>query len=149
MSLESDRNTLKPSESDIIRNKKEGIIYVADFKNKEGRYVSAVFDDKDNPYDISLKISPKIELRITYIAKHDKIQGVKLTKVLGGKEKETIHLSTLGFEGILSLLHVFSELDFKSLATGSLVLDSSVVVDKEELRRHLNTMRNNERILNK
>lgn len=130
---------VQSSEPDIIRNKKEGLIYVADFQNKEGKYISAVFDEKTEPYDIQLKISPRIELRITYIASHDQIEGIKITKVYG-KKNETIHLSTLGFEGVLSLLHVFSGLDLKSLANGSLILDSSVVSDKDALRRHLNTI---------
>lgn len=139
MNISNEWKIVQTDESDIINNKKNGLIYVADFKNKEGKYISAVIDDKNEPYDIKLEISPRIELRITYITSHDQIEGIKITKVYGRKT-ETINLSTLGFEGVLSLLYVFSSLDLKSLANGSLILDSSVVSDKDELRKHLNTI---------
>lgn len=56
-----------PSEDQIIANKKIGRIYVSDFPSGEGKYVSSVLNDGADPYDISIKISPKIEIRITIL----------------------------------------------------------------------------------
>ncbi len=101
--------------------------------------MSVVFDDKTAPYDISLKISPRIEIRITYIANDEKITGVQISKLSSGKI-EKINLSTLSFEGILGILHIFSELDLKSITNKSIILDSNIIQNEDELRKHLNTI---------
>lgn len=132
-------NILKPSEEEILANKKAGRVYVADFANGEGKYMSVIFDDKTTPYDVSLQISPRIEVRITYIANEEKITGVQISKLSGGKI-EKINLSTLSFEGILGVLHIFSELDLKSITNKSIILDSNIIQDEVELRTHLNTI---------
>lgn len=139
MSIWDKLNILKPSEEEILANKKAGRIYVADFSNNEGKYISVVFDDKADPYDVSLKISPRIEIRITYIANDEKITGVQISKLSGGKI-EKINLSTLSFEGILGILHIFSELDLKSITNKSIILDSNIIQNENELRKHLNTI---------
>ena len=132
-------NILKPTEDEILANKKAGRIYVADFSNGEGKYMSVIFDDKTEPYDVSMQISPRIEVRITYIIKDEKITGVQISKLSGGKI-EKINLSTLGFEGILGILHVFSEVDLKSISNKSIILDSNIIQNEDELRAHLNTI---------
>lgn len=132
-------NPFQPSEEEILINKKIGKVYVADFANREGKYISTVFDDRTEPYDISLKISPKIEVRITYIFSGKKISGIQISKLSKGKI-EKINLTTLGFEGVLGILQIFSELDLKSIANKSLILDSSIIDDKEELKKQLSTI---------
>lgn len=132
------------AEASMLANKKEGKVFVADFKNGEGKYISTVFDTDEDPYDMSLKISPRVEVRITYLTKDDKISGVQITK-LSGKTLERINLSTLGFEGVLHLLQIFSDLDLKSVANKSLILDSSIVGDEEALKRHLMTILSDEK----
>ncbi len=144
---------VKSSESEILANKKAGKVYVADFSNKEGKYISTVLSDGEDPhemtlkvsgdgkepYDIRLRISSKVEVRITYITKDDTISGVQIAKLSQGKY-EKIHLSTLDFEGVLSILHIFSEVDLKSIASGSVILDKSIVGDPKELEKFLTTI---------
>lgn len=130
---------LEQSEEEILANKKRGRIYVADFSNGEGKYVSVTFDDKTEPYDINLQVSPRIDVRLTYIIKEEKITGVQISKLSNGKV-EKMHLSTFGFKGILGLLQIFSELDLKSITNRSIILDSSIVKNEEELRKHLVTI---------
>ncbi|MBU1085617.1 MAG: Shedu immune nuclease family protein [Candidatus Beckwithbacteria bacterium] len=133
-----------PSEADILTNKKAGIIYMADFPKGEGKYISAVIEDNTEPYDLSLQISPKIEVRITYINDDEKITGVQISKLAGGRF-EKINLSTLGFKGVLGLLQIFSNLDLKSIANRSILLDSQIIHDEESLRAHLNTLLSDEK----
>ena len=109
MSIWNKLNILKSSEEEILANKKAGRVYVADFANGEGKYMSVIFDGKTTPYDVSLQISPRIEVRITYIANDEKITGVQISKLSGGKI-EKINLSTLSFEGILGVLHIFERM---------------------------------------
>lgn len=132
-------DVLKPSEAEILANKKAGKIYVADFKSGEGKYISTVLEEGVDPYDISLKISPKIEVRIAYIAKGERIQGVQISKLSNG-EVEKIHLSTLGFEGILAVLQIFSGLDLKSIANKSIILDSEIVKEPKKVKTYLDTI---------
>lgn len=130
----------KPSEAEILENKKAGRIYVADFGNGEGKYVDiseySAGSDGSVP-DLDVKISSKINLRVTYVNNGEKITGVQIAKVNGTKI-EKIHFSTLDFEKILELLKLFSELDLKSIANKSLILDESIIQNPEEVTNFLN-----------
>lgn len=133
----SQLNPFKSSEADIINNKKAGMVYVADFPNSVGKYISiAEYGTPDVNADI--KISPRISLRLTYLQNDDqgKISGVEVAKV-NGNNIEKIHFSTLDFERILQLLYVFSELDLKSVANKSILLEESIIGDAKETQRFL------------
>ncbi|MBI3981010.1 DUF4263 domain-containing protein [Candidatus Microgenomates bacterium] len=132
-------------ESTIIANKKIGKIYVADFPKGEGKYVSTVFNEEDLYYDVGLVISPKIEVRLTYIAHDEAITGVQISKLSNGKLVEKINLSTLGFKGVLNLLQIFSSLDLTSVSNRSLILDAGVIKDETKLKKHLTTILSDEK----
>jgi hypothetical protein len=127
----------KTNEADIINNKKNGVIYVADFINGGGKYISVTEDSKTALPDIDIKISARINLKITYILSSNKINGVEIAKVVGDKI-EKISFSTMDFERILQLLALFSELDLKSIANKSIVLEKSLLGDATETSRFLN-----------
>jgi len=127
---------LTTKEEDILANKQVGRIYVADFPNDYGKYISLAEYGSDDAPDVDYKISSKINLRITYLAKDEKISGVEISKLHGSK-LEKINFTTLDFEKILRLLQLFSELDLKSIANKSIVLDESIVSNTEELSKLL------------
>lgn len=124
------------SEESILENKKNGVIYVADFASGEGKYISVTDCPDSEGEDIKIKISPKICLRVTYLTNSKKIDGVEISK-LSNKRLEKIHFSTLAFERILQLLHVFSNLDLESIANRTLMLDKSIIENPEELKKFL------------
>lgn len=124
----------KTSEADILNNKKTGVIYVADFPSGTGKYVSVA--ERSNAPDLDIKISHRIHLRVTYLTSAEKISGIEIAKVDGDKV-EKIHFSTLDFERILQLLQLFSELDLKSIANKSLVLEKSIIGNSAEVSRFL------------
>lgn len=124
------------SEQEIINNKKIGRIYVSDFSQWHGKYISVVENASTDSPDIDIKLSPRIQLRLTYLTSSEKISGIEIAKVVG-KKIEKIHFSTLDFEGILQLLKIFSELDLKSITNRNLVLDESIIGDSEEIARFL------------
>jgi len=127
-------NIFKTSEADILQNKKDGVIYVADFQDGTGKYVSIT--EKGASADLDVKISSRIHLRVTYLANNEKINGVEIAKVDGGKV-DKIHFSTLDFERILQLLSLFSELDLKAVTNKAVVFDKSIVGDSKEMSRFL------------
>lgn len=124
----------------IIQNRKEGKVFVSDFPNGEGKYISVVFDEGQDPYDVSLQVSKRVELRLTYILHDQTITGVQITKVNGSKIDGKLNFSTMGFSSILALLQIFTELDLKSIANNSLILDASIVGDEDALKKHLKTI---------
>ena len=130
-------NPFKATEADIINNKKAGMVYVADFQSGAGKYISITEYGTPN-VDADIKISPRISLRLTYLQNREqgKISGVEIAKV-NGDIIEKIHFSTLDFERILQLLHVFSELDLKSVANRSILLEESIIGDAQEIQRFL------------
>lgn len=122
------------SEADIIQNKKIGVIFVADFQDGTGKYLSIA--EAGISADLDVKISSRIHLRVTYLAKNEKINGVEIAKV-DGKNIEKIHFSTMDFERILQLLSLFSELDLKAVANKSVIFDQSIISDPEETSKFL------------
>jgi len=127
-------NIFKTSETDIIQNKKNGVIYVANFSGNTGKYISIA--EAGVSSDLDVKISSRIHLRVTYLTNNEKINGVEIAKVDGDKI-EKIHFSTLDFERILQLLSLFSELDLKALTNKTVVFDESIIGDSKEVSRFL------------
>ncbi len=134
MNFLSKINPFKVDEAEIIRNKRNNVIYVANFPKGEGKYIT-IADSVD--YDIDIKISPKIQLRITYITEKNKITGVEIAKVETSGKLYKINFSTLEFERILQLLKVFTDLDLKLITNRSLLLDQSIIDKPQELERFL------------
>jgi len=124
----------KTSEADIIQNKKDGVIYVADFPGGTGKYISIA--EAGIVADLDVRISSKIHLRVTYLSNNETINGVEIAKVVGNKI-EKIHFSTLDFERILQLLSLFAELDLKAVVNKSVVFDKSIISDSNEVARFL------------
>lgn len=133
----NDLNPFHTSEADILNNKKAGLVYVADFQANTGKYISITEYGTPN-VDADIRISPKICLRLTYLqnTENGNISGVEIAKV-NGKIVEKIHFSTLDFERIMQLLHVFSELDLKSIAHKSILLEESIIGNAEDTLRFL------------
>jgi hypothetical protein len=130
----------QPTEAEIINNKATGKIYVADFANGEGRYISTTeYADSENAPDIDIKISPRINLRLTYILNKNSISGIKIDKVYGGKI-ESITLSNYDIEKVIELLVTFSKVDLKSIANKSIILNESIIDNPEEVKTFLETI---------
>lgn len=128
-------DAFRTSETDILNNKKSGVIYVADFPDGSGKYISITEDSSSHP-DLDIKISSRIHLRITYLAHAEKISGVEIAKVAGNK-LEKVHFSTMDFERILQLLSLFSEMDIKSVINKTVVFDQSFIGNSDEVARFL------------
>ncbi|MDR2772641.1 MAG: DUF4263 domain-containing protein [Elusimicrobiota bacterium] len=122
----------------ITSNRKEGKIYVADFKNNTGKYISSVFDS-DNPVDVVLQISPKVNVRISYIFEKNDIRGLQLIKT-NGRSEEKMTLSSFDGKNILALLQLFSQIDLNGIANESIVLHKNIIKNPEELVKFLNTI---------
>ena len=128
-----------PNPAEILKRREAGEIYLADFGNGQGRYISTTIDSND-PVDVSIKISPKIELRLTYIFDDKQVHGVQLTKLNADGSTDKIHLSTLDWEKVLVLLKIFDGMNLGAVASGSLVLDAGIVGNPEELKKFLTTV---------
>lgn len=127
------------SPEDILRNRQAGVVYSADFQSGEGRYISSVVDS-DDPIDAVVKVSPRIEIRLTYIIKDSKVNGLQIAKLNINGKLDRVSLSTFDWDQVQALLHVFGSVDLKSVATHSLILDSTIVTDPERLSDFLNTV---------
>lgn len=126
----------RTSEVDIINNKKIGVVYVADFPQGTGKYISIAEYGSNEVPDLDVKVSSRIHLRITYLTNSEKISGIEISKVDGNKI-EKIHFSTLDFERILQLLSLFSELDLKAVVNKTVIFNESIIGDSREVSRFL------------
>lgn len=129
----------KPDPALILQNRESGLIYSFDFGNGKGKFISTVLDGSE-PYDVSIKISPKIEIRFTYIFDKKDVVGIQFSKAEKDGSVSVIHLSTLDWTGILRILHLFSNLDFSSIANNSLIVDGGLVHDPDALNKFLMTV---------
>lgn len=132
-------NLIKPDSASILARRDAGEIYSADFGNGSGKYISCVIDSTD-PYDVSIKISPKIEVRLTYIIDNKEVSGIQISKLDNQGHKIDMHLSTLDWQGVLTLLHIFSEMDLSAVAHKSLIIEGDLTQDPEQLKKFLNTV---------
>lgn len=132
-------NLLKADPASILARRNAGEIYSADFGSGAGKYISSVIDSSD-PYDVSIKISPKIEVRLTYIIEKKEVSGIQISKLDGQGGRTDMHLSTLDWQGVLTLLHIFSEMDLSAVAHKSLIVEGGLAQDPEALKRFLNTV---------
>lgn len=132
-------DSFRRTPEEILKNRKTGRIYIANFASGEGKYISAAIDS-DDPVDAVIKISPRIEVRLTYIMNQDKAIGVQISKLNSLGKIEKMHLSTLDWEGVQKLLHTFGSVDLKSVASKSLILDDSIIGNEVELKRFLTTI---------
>lgn len=124
---------------EILKRRKAGEIYCADFSSGEGKYIATTIDSSDT-VDASIKISPKVEVRFTYIFNENRVIGLKITKLSNRGKIEEIHLSTLDWQGVLALLGIFQNIDLDSIAKGSLILNADIIKDPEALKSFLNTV---------
>ena len=139
MSIFEKFNLIKPDPASILARRDAGEIYCADFNSGTGKYISSVIDSSD-PYDVSIKISPKIEVRLTYILDKKEVSGIQISKLDGQGKRIDMHLSTLDWQGVLTLLHVFSEMDLSAVAHKSLIIEGGLAQDPEALKKFLNTV---------
>lgn len=124
----------------LILSRQEGKIYSADFASGQGRYISKVFASDAEPYDVSIRVSPKVEVRVTYIYDDKSINGIRVTKVGGKKGGESIALSTYDARMLLATLRLFADVDLDSVARESVVLDAQIVKDPVALEKFLKTV---------
>lgn len=129
----------KQDPAEILRRRKAGEIYCADFSSGEGKYVATAFESSD-PVDASLRISPRVEVRFTYIFNESRVIGLQITKLSSRGKAEKIHLSTLDWQGVLALLSIFQDIDLDSIAKGSLILNADIIKDPDALKSFLNTV---------
>jgi len=139
MSIFEKFNLIKPDAASILARRNAGEIYCSDFNSGIGKYISSVFDSSD-PYDVSIKISPKIEVRLTYILDKKEVSGIQISKLDGQGKRIDMHLSTLDWQGVLTLLHVFSEMDLSAVAHKSLIIEGGLAQDPGALKKFLSTV---------
>src|SRR3989344_2834647 len=137
--LLKDLMPIKIDPAEILARRNAGEIYCADFNNGTGKYISSVIESND-PVDIQIKISPRIEVRLTYIFDKKEVSGVQISKLGGDGKRTDMHLSTLDWKGVLSLLHIFSEMDLSAVAHRSLIIEGGLTQDPESLKKFLHTV---------
>lgn len=124
----------------LILTRQEGRIYSADFVTGQGKYISKVFASDEEPFDLSIKVSPKVEVRLAYIYKEKDINGIRISKVGGRNKGESVTLSSFDAKMLLATLQLFSEIDLESVARENVLLDAQIVEDPEALERFLRTI---------
>lgn len=124
----------------LIMSRQPGRIYSADFATGRGKYISKVFISDEEQFDVSIKISKRVEVRLTYIFDDADLNGIRISKVGGRTKGESVTLSSFDFRMLLETLELFSSIDLGAVARDSVVLNAQIVKDPLELERFLRTI---------
>lgn len=137
---------IEDSENDLIANKLKGRIYCGNFSG--GKYVSVVSCRSHTPIndnDIAiLTVSPRVELRISYIAAQDNIKGFRLKKIKYNPAETQwiddgeISLSNFRLADLAGLCELLSKISLKNITQSKIDIESlKDVKDEAELERQL------------
>ena len=97
---------IPPTEEEIIRNSRLRQLYNHEFE--QGRFFQVVFEDENG---VTFQLATRTYMRVVYIKDKDDIEGIKLIKLIDGKEK--------GILGTPGEILVGRPLDLKSLGGNS------------------------------
>lgn len=137
------------NENELIANKLAGRIYCGNFTG--GKYISVISVDSGFPLeneDIAIiSVSPRVELRISYIGSHNDTSGFKLKKI---KKNSSSHqweadgeivLSTFTIADLAGLSELLSKISLKNISQSRIDIDDLTEIDDEnELEKQLRSI---------
>lgn len=141
--------TEQVSENELIANKLIGRIYCGNFTG--GKYISVESFDPELPLennDIAIiNVSPRVELRISYIESHDNITGFRLKKI---KRTSPTHqwetdgeivLSNFTLADLAGLSELLSKISLKNIVQSKIDIDELTGIENEdELEKQLRSV---------
>jgi hypothetical protein len=125
------------TEEDVISNSKLDHLYNHEFE--KGRFFQVVFED-DN--EILVKLAPRTLMKVTYIKDHDDIEGLSITKVVSGEEKQNLKFSKFNLQQLQTFLQFINDIDLKGVSERRIQLadDSLEIIDEETKKKILTLM---------
>lgn len=110
---------------DAIERAQENKIYVNDFKNGTGKYISMYIKD--------LVVSSQIQISLSYIKVNQKIVGIEITRVKKGVHDGSVKLTIDGYSQLISILDFFKSIDIQTISTREITLkdDLNLSLDEE------------------
>ena len=120
--------SFKLTEEDVILNSKLETLYNHTFD--KGRFFQVIFSDEN---EFHIKLAPRTMMKVVYIKDNDDIEGIKICKLVSGKEKQVIELSKFNMQQLKTFLNFIQELDLKGVVERRIRLseDAMDVLDDE------------------
>lgn len=133
-------NTFRKNE-EYIANKEPGVIYLSDFPDNKGKYVSMISQNQS----VDVQISPKVQFRVSFIRDNNKLKGLEIIKLKkkGGwfGPSERVNLSTFEFSDLISFVELLRTVDPLSFSSRKLKLfDKDFSTLDEKSKEHLATI---------
>lgn len=127
---------IPPTEEEIIRNSRLRQLYNHEFE--QGRFFQVVFEDENG---VTFQLATRTYMRVVYIKDKDDIEGIKLIKLIDGKEKQSIKFSKFNMQQLKMFLHFISSIDLKGISERRIALadDSTSLID-EETKKKITTL---------
>jgi hypothetical protein len=125
------------TEEDVISNSKLDHLYNHEFE--KGRFFQVVFEDNN---EIHVKLAPRTLMKVTYIKDHDDIEGLSITKVVSGEEKQNLKFSKFNLKQLQTFLQFINDIDLKGVSERRIQLadDSLEIIDEETKKKILTLM---------
>lgn len=139
---------MSTEDNEYIANRKSGLIYFGNFTG--GKYISVTarsFNPALSKDDIAvIQVSPRVELRVSYIESKDNINSVRLKKIkfnAGRKVWEDdgeVSLSNMEVKDLAGLSEVFSKISLGDISRSKIDIEQFKVGDETQLEQHLRTL---------
>lgn len=115
--------------------RKPGEVNVSNFKDKEGKYISTVFDEEGKSDDTIYKTS-RTHIRASYINSKDQITEIKLEKYIikNGvmqSNPDVIRINTSNLDTLIKFLDFLIGADISSVSAGKLSFEKDIELDPD------------------
>jgi len=122
------------TEEDVISNSRLEHLYNHEFE--KGRFFQFVFEDEN---EVHVKLAPRTLMKVTYIKDHDDIEGLSITKVVSGEDKQNLKFSKFNLQQLQTFLQFINDIDLKGVSERRIQLadDSLDIIDEETKKKIL------------
>lgn len=132
MSIRKGENGM--TEEDVIANSRLEHLYNHEFER--GRFFQVVFEDEK---EVHIKLAPRTLMKVTYIKENNDIEGLSITKLVDGEDKQTLKFSKFNLQQLQTFLQFIDEIDLGTVSKRRVQLadDSLDVIDSETKKKIL------------
>lgn len=126
--------TDKTTEEEIIANLFPNKLYSHDFG--DGRYFQVLHEDKEG---FEVKVASKTLVKVKYIHAKEDFQGIEIIKIVSGKEKERVSLTSFNLKQIRAFLEYISSTKISEIpeSTFAFLEDKRTENIKERIKKML------------
>ena len=110
--------------ANIIESRDENKIFISNFKNETGRYISMYIKDH--------QVSSQIQITLSYIHANEKIAGIEITRIKKGIIDGQIKLTLKAYSQLIQILEFLKSIDYPAIQNQSVTFTNEINLALDE-----------------